>query len=168
MLSVFIIFFMVYALVYQGYPIIGNWFLNGFGMTWMPIAADYGSIPLIFLTFYEGVGCTLVATIIGIPCAIYLAEFADNRIRNIVKPSLEVLTGLPSVIMGLVGAGVVVAAITEIGGPGTGNGMLAVWLVVGIMSLPTVASISEDSIRRVPRDLKEAGPEAKSLFFSGS
>lgn len=125
-------------------------------MRWVANAGLYGAIPLVFLTFYAGVGCTIVATLIGIPCAIYLAEFADNKVRNIIKPSLEVLTGLPSIVMGLVGVGLVVAAISQAAGLGTGDGILAVWIVVGIMSLPTVASISEDAIRAVPRDLKEA------------
>jgi phosphate transport system permease protein len=125
-------------------------------MNWVANNAQYGAIPLIFLTFYAGVGCTIVATAIGIPCAIYLAEFANSRVRNIIKPSLEVLTGLPSIVMGLVGVGLVVAAISQAAGLGTGDGILAVWIVVGIMSLPTVASISEDAIRAVPKDLKEA------------
>ncbi len=151
-----IVLSMVYALFEGGYPIIRDWFLNGFGMKWMPIVGVYGALPLIFLTFYAGVGCTFVATIIGIPTAIYLAEFADNRIRNIIKPCLEVLTGIPSVILGIVGSSVVIASITMAGGPGTGSGILAVWIVVGIMSLPTVATISEDVIKAVPKDLKEA------------
>ncbi len=126
-------------------------------MNWVPIGGEFGSIPLIFLTFYAGVGCTIVATVIGIPCAIYLAEFADIRVRNIIKPSLEVLTGLPSIVMGLVGAALVINAISMAAGPeAKSGGILAVWLVVGVMSLPTVASISEDAIRSVPKDLKEA------------
>jgi phosphate transport system permease protein len=146
----------VVMLLQQGYPIISQWTLHGFGMNWAPTAGMYGTLPLIFLTFYAGAGCTILATIIGIPCAIYLAEFAENRTRNIIKPSLEVLTGLPSIIMGLVGVSLVIPTIGKVGGPGTGYGILAVWIVVGIMSLPTVATISEDAIRAVPKELKEA------------
>ncbi len=154
--SALIVLSIDFSLVQQGSPIITDWIFHGFGMKWSPNSGSYGAIPLIFLTFYAGVGCTIVATAIGIPCAMYLAEFADTRIRNIIKPSLEVLTGLPSIVMGLVGAGRVIVAISKAAGPGTGSGLLAVWLVVGIMSLPTVASISEDAIRAVPKDLKEA------------
>jgi phosphate transport system permease protein len=156
-ISIVIVLSIVYALVQQGYPIIQGWVLNGFGMRWMSNIGEYGSIPLIFLTFYAGIGCTLIATIIGIPCAIYLSEFADSRIRNIIKPSLEVMAGLPSVVMGLVGVALVVTTIWEATGQTNGGyGILAVWIVVGIMSLPTVASISEDAIRSVPKDLREA------------
>jgi phosphate transport system permease protein len=125
-------------------------------MVWQPSVGTYGAIPLIFLTFYAGIGCTIVAALIGIPCAIYLSEFADRKIRNIIKPSLEIMAGFPSVIIGLAGIYIVVTTIGLISGPGTGEGILAVWIVVGIMSLPTVASISEDAIRSVPQDLREA------------
>lgn len=155
--SIVIVFAIIIFLINGGYPIIKDWFLHGFGMRWLPDIGYYGSIPLIFLTFYGGIGCTLVATAIGFPTAIYLSEFANMKIRNIIKPSLEVLTGIPSVVMGLVGAALVVKAIWESTGQvNTGPGLLAVWIVVGIMSVPTVASISEDSIRAVPKELKEA------------
>jgi phosphate transport system permease protein len=147
---------MVLSLLYEGFPVISDWFLYGLGMSWAPTNGSYGAIVLIFLTFYAGIGCTAVATLIGIPTAIYLAEFADNRLRNIVKPSLEVLTGVPSVIFGLVGLAIIASAISTTAGPGTGYGMLPVWIVVGIMSLPTVASISEDAIKAVPKELREA------------
>jgi ABC-type phosphate transport system permease subunit len=154
--SAIVVLSIVYALLQGGYPIITNWIFHGFGMNWVPNMASYGAIPLIFLTFYGAIGCTIVATVIGIPTAIYLAEFSDNRLRNIIKPCLEVLTGLPSVVLGLVGMGIIVTSIGVIAGPGTGSGILAVWIVVGAMSLPTVATISEDAIKRVPKDLKEA------------
>jgi phosphate transport system permease protein len=60
------------------------------------------------------------------------------------------------VVIGLVGVAVISASIAVVTGPGTGNGVLAIWIVVGVMSLPTVATISEDAIKRVPKDLKEA------------
>ena len=155
-ISVVAVLAIFYSLGYDGYPIISDWLLNGFGMRWIPHGGIYGATPLIINTFNAGIGCTVIATIIGIPTAIYLAEFANNRLRNIVKPCLEILTGFPSIILGIVGASIVVGAISTIGGPGTGGGLLAVWIVVGIMSLPTVATISEDAIKAVSKDLKEA------------
>jgi phosphate transport system permease protein len=125
-------------------------------MQWISHQGIYGPIPLAINTFNAGIGCTVVATIIGIPTAIYLAEFADNRLRNIIKPSLEILTGFPSIILGIVGVTIIVEAISTVAGPTAGGGLLAVWIVVGIMSLPTVATISEDAIRAVSKDLKEA------------
>jgi phosphate transport system permease protein len=76
------------------------------------------------------------------------------RFRNIVKPSLEILSGFPSVVIGLVGFVLVVELLVNL--TGRGVSMLAAWIVVGVMSLPTVASISEDAIRAVPHEFKEA------------
>jgi phosphate transport system permease protein len=144
----------MYAVTYGGYPVIANWLAYGFGMEWLPLSGEYGVIPLVFTTFYLGIGATALAAVIGIPCAIYLAEFADMRFRSIIKPSLEILTGVPSVVIGLVGFVLIVNVLVNL--TGVGSSMLAAWIVVGVMSLPTVASISEDAIRAVPHDLKEA------------
>jgi phosphate transport system permease protein len=145
------IFIMV---VYIGYPVIADWFLHGFGMNWSPTTGQFGIIRYLYSTLYVGIGATVIATVLGLPCAIYLAEFADRKLRNVVKPSLEALTGFPSVIIGLIGF----ALITEIirVSFGDGIGVLAAWIILGIMSLPHVASISEDSIRTVPHELREA------------
>jgi len=84
-----------------------------------------------------------------------LAEFANARLRNIIKPALEMLTGFPSVVIGVVGYTVVCLAIVEyLHSPE--YTVLAAWIVLGVMSLPTIASVSEDSLRAVPNDLKEA------------
>ena len=144
------------ALVSEGASYILDWFLNGFGMIWNPIYNSYGINILIFNTFYAGIGCIAFATIIGLPTAIYLAEFADTKLRNIVKPCLEVLTGFPSVIIGIIGAVIVLSAINTIGGSTAGGGILAIWIVLGTMSIPTVVTISEDAIKAVTKDLKEA------------
>ena len=150
---VFLIFFMV---VYIGYPIIADWLLNGFGMSWSPTSGKFGILPYMYSTLYVGIGATLIATLLGLPCAIYLAEFANRKIRNIVKPSLEALSGFPSVVMGLVGFALLLGIIRTSFNVGSGYGVLAAWIVLGIMSLPHVASIAEDSIRAVPRELREA------------
>jgi len=154
--SIGIVFLIVFYVTYLGYPIIADWFLHGFGLRWSPTGDEFGIIPAIFSTIYVGIGATAIAAIIGIPCAIYLAEFADAKLRNVIKPSLEMLTGLPSVIMGLIGLIIVVGMIERATGASTGTGVLAAWIVLGIMCIPHVASISEDSIRAVPNDLKEA------------
>ena len=155
--SIAIVFLIIAFLFREGFPVIHDWFLHGFGMIWNPSSGLFGSIPLIFLTFYGGIGCTIVATVIGFPCAIYLAEFADMKIRNVLKPTLEILAGFPSIVMGVVGVALVVTLIrTATSSASNGFGILAVWLVVGVMAVPTVASISEDAIRAVPKELKEA------------
>jgi phosphate ABC transporter permease protein PstC len=157
--SIGVIFFIVFSVVQQGYSQIVDWFAHGFGMQWIPDPnlGPYGITPLIFSTLYVGFGGALVATAIGLPCAIYLAEFANKRVRNVVKPALEMLTGFPSVVMGVVGLTVVCFTISRYLTPTTkGYGALAAWIVLGVMSLPTIASVSEDALKSVPQELKEA------------
>jgi phosphate transport system permease protein len=147
--SIGIVFFIVGYMFWLGYPDIANWL--GFGFK--------GMIPLMYNTLYVGIGGTLLGAAIGIPCAIYLAEFADMRIRNMVKPTLEVLNGFPSVVLGMVGYALVCFTIQRYtGGPIIGSFycILAAWIVLGIMSLPLIASVSEDSLRAVPQDQREA------------
>jgi len=155
--SIGVVFFIIFSVLQEGYPQIIDWFLHGFGMTWTPAIGPYGIIPFIFATVYVGLGATLVAIAIGLPCAVYLSEFADMRLRNIVKPTLEMLTGFPSVVMGVVGFTVVCFTFQRyLGGSANGYGVLAAWIVLGVMCLPTIASVSEDALRAVPQDLREA------------
>ena len=154
--SIGVIFFIVFSVVQEGYPQIIGWFAHGFGMVWNPGPyGPYGVTPFIFATLYVGLGGALFAAAIGLPCAVYLTEFANIRVRNVIKPALEMLTGFPSVVMGVVGFTVVCFAINRYFG-GTGYCVLAAWIVLGVMSLPTIASVSEDALRAVPQDLKEA------------
>ena len=156
--SIAVIFFIVYSFIREGYAQIGDWFAHGFGMVWNPGPyGPYGITPLIFSTLYVGFGGAFVALAIGLPCAVYLTEFANTRLRNVVKPALEMLTGFPSVVMGVVGFTVVCFAINRYdSNVPSGYCVLAAWIVLGIMSLPTIASVSEDALRAVPNDLKEA------------
>jgi len=135
---------------FEGYPAIANWVLHGF---------DY-LIPYIFNTLYVGVGAIVVATAIGLPTAIYLAEFSGSRLRNIVKPSMETLSGVPSIVMGVVGAFLIAPVIVAYFGGTTGltSGLcdMTAWIVLAIMSLPFVVSIAEDSLRAVPSSYREA------------
>jgi len=154
--SIAVIFFIVYSFIREGYSQIVDWFGHGFGMTWNPGPyGPYGITPFIFSTLYVGFGGAFVALAIGLPCAVYLTEFANTRLRNVIKPALEMLTGFPSVVIGVVGFTVVCFTIQRYFG-GTGFCVLAAWMVLGVMSLPTIASVSEDALRAVPNDLKEA------------
>jgi len=157
--SIIIVFYIIGEVAYVGWPQVSSWVTNGFGMKWQPSAIEgqgvYGIIPYMFSTTYAGVGAILIGALIGLPCAIYLAEFSNEKLRNIVKPALEMLTGFPSVVIGLVGFTLLCATLYKYLGP-PGTTMLAAWLVLGIMSLPTIASISEDALRAVPQDQREA------------
>jgi phosphate transport system permease protein len=148
--SIGIVFFIVGYMVWSGFPVIVDWFAHGFGEN-----STSNILPYMFATVYVGLGGTIVGIIIGLPCAIYLAEFANMRIRNMIKPTLEVLNGFPSVIIGLVGFVIICSQIGRYF-YGTMGSVLAGWIVLGVMSLPLIACGSEDSIRAVPAEFKEA------------
>jgi ABC-type phosphate transport system permease subunit len=104
---------------------------------------------------------TILGALIGIPVAIYLAEFSSSRLRNTLRPAIEVLNGFPSIIMGMLVLVLFCFAIMARYGvntmySGSGLSLLAAMIVIGIMSIPIIVSISEDSLRAVPNELREA------------
>jgi len=147
--SIGIVFFIVVYMIDLGYPVIINWFAYGFE------SGVFNIVPYMFDSLYLALGGTLLGVAIGLPCAIYLAEFADMRLRNMVKPTLEVLNGFPSVIIGVLGFTLLCTQLHRFGLSGQ-LCLLVGWVVLGVMSLPLIASVSEDSIRAVPHDLREA------------
>jgi len=126
-----------------------------FGAKWYPSKDTFG-----ILTMLAGsVVTTLLALAIAMPlalgCAIFLAEVAPPHIRNIVRPAVELLVGIPSVVYGLVGMLILCPVIARLSGTGSGSSVLAAAVVLAIMVLPTITSISEDSLRAVPARYKE-------------
>lgn len=126
-----------------------------FGTKWYPSHEAFG-----ILTMLAGsVAATLLALVIAVPlavgCAIFLAEVAPPHIRNITRPAVELLIGIPSVVYGLVGMIVLCPVIANLSGTGSGSSVLAAAIVLAIMVLPTITSISEDSLRAVPYQYKE-------------
>jgi phosphate transport system permease protein len=132
---------------------------NVFGAeTWNPRQGDFGLRPLIVATLIvTGVGM-LVAVPLGLGAAIYLSEFARPRLRATLKPILEVLAGVPSVVLGFFALGWIAPHIVAnlFGDEHKGGSMLAAGIGVGILAIPLVASVSEDAMRAVPNALREA------------
>jgi phosphate transport system permease protein len=124
-----------------------------FGINWSPTNSQFGVLPMIIGSLAVTLGSMILAVPLGIACAILLAEVAPLRVRQILRPAVELLVGIPSVIFGLVGIGVIVPAIRQIGG--TGYSIAAACIVLMAMVLPTIISISDDSLRAVPRKYKE-------------
>ena len=128
------------------------------GTRWAPTFADsdFGVLPLITGTFWTTVIGLAIAVPFGLGAAVYLAEYADSRVRKVFKPVLEVLAGIPSVVYGyfaltFVGP-VVLKGLLDIN-VGTFS-VLAAGLVLGVMIIPTVASLSEDAMSAVPQSLR--------------
>jgi phosphate transport system permease protein len=120
-----------------------------FGTEWRPGLEKYGILVMVVGSLQVTAGALILAVPLGIACAILLAEVAPLRVRQVIRPAVELLVGIPSVVYGLVGMVLLVPAIRE------HFSVLAASMVLTAMVLPTIISISEDSIRAVPATYKE-------------
>jgi phosphate transport system permease protein len=153
--SFLVLLAIIFFILREGLPAFAQiGFLNFvFGLDWSPSNSQYGILPMIVGSLAVTFGSLILAVPLGIACAILLAEVAPNRVRRILRPAVELLVGIPSVIYGLVGMLVIVPTIRQIGG--SGYSILAACIVLMAMVLPTIISISDDSIRAVPPKYKE-------------
>jgi phosphate transport system permease protein len=130
-----------------------------FGKEWFPTAqpsAQFGAFSLITGTLWVSLWAILISLPLGLSVAIYMAEIANPKVRSILKPVIELLAGIPSVVYGFFGLIVIVPLIQKIFNLPVGETALAGSLILAIMALPTIISISEDAIRTTPRAMKEA------------
>lgn len=126
---------------------------------WFPTAqpaAQLGVLPLILGTLWVSLGAILIALPLGLSTSIYMAEIASPKVRNILKPLVELLAGIPSVVYGFFGLVIIVPGIQKLFDLPVGETALAGSIVLGIMALPTIITISEDALRTTPRAMKEA------------
>lgn len=125
---------------------------------WTPLfeKAEYGVLPLIAGTFTISAIAVLVAIPLGLTVAIYLSEFASHRVRETVKPFLELLEGVPTIVYGYFALLFVTPLLQKIIPGLPGFNMLSPGIVIGIMITPYVASVSEDAMRAVPMAMREA------------
>ena len=129
------------------------------GKEWYPTStpsAQFGLLPLILGTFWVSLGAILLALPFGLAVAVYLAEIASMRVRNVLKPLIELLAGIPSVVYGFFGLVVIVPFLQQTFGLPVGETALAGSIILAIMALPTIITVAEDSMRTVPRAMKEA------------
>ena len=129
------------------------------GTKWTPLftSKGFGVLRLISGTLLIGLGAACVALPLGTLTAIYLSEYATPKIRSVLKPMVEVLSGIPTVVYGYFALTFVSPFIKEYLYPEAGPYMaISAIIVVGIMIVPIVASISDDALRAVPRELREA------------
>lgn len=127
------------------------------GQTWAPSAADplYGIFPLIVGTLLVTLGAMVFAVPLSIGTAVYIAELASPRVKSILKPAIELLAGIPSVVFGFFGLIVLTDFIRVVFDLPTGETWFAASILLGIMALPTIISVSEDAITAVPREYRE-------------
>lgn len=130
-----------------------------FGTKWAPLLVprSYGVLPLLGGTLMIVIGSALVAVPIGLASAIFLSEYASERLRGIVKPILEILAGVPTVVYGYFALTTVTPVLRAIVPSTQIFNAASAAIVVGIMILPMVASLCDDALRAVPKSLREAG-----------
>lgn len=126
------------------------------GMKWDPNNNIFGVFYMIVGSLLATLGAVVLGVPIGLMTAVFIAELAPKRIVSIMKPGIELLAGIPSVIYGAFGLGIIVPLINKISPTGQGQSLLAVICVLTIMVLPTIISLSESSIRAVPKSYREA------------
>ncbi|MBU4566456.1 MAG: phosphate ABC transporter permease subunit PstC [Desulfarculus sp.] len=129
-----------------------------FGEFWYPTydPADFGILPLIAGSMAVTVISSAIAVPLGVGAALYLGEVAGHRTREILKPAVELLASLPSVVLGFVGMVVIAPLMQQWWDIPTGLNILNASMMLAIMAIPTIASISEDALHAVPKDLVEA------------
>ncbi|MCI5560879.1 MAG: phosphate ABC transporter permease subunit PstC [Phocaeicola sp.] len=129
------------------------------GMQWMPTATpapQFGVLPLIGGTLLVSIVAILIALPLGLGVAIYLSELASRRMRGILKPVIELLAGIPSVVYGFFGLIVLVPLVQDLFGLPVGETAFTGSLILAIMALPTIITVAEDAMRNTPRAMRES------------
>jgi phosphate transport system permease protein len=157
--AVIVVVFILLFLLRDGYVIFEKAGVLTFlsGATWAPTAVEplYGIFPLIVGTLLVTIGAMVFAVPLSIGCAIYISELASPRVKQVLKPAVELLAGIPSVVYGFFGLIVLTNFIRVTFDLPTGETWLAASVLLGIMALPTIISVSEDAISSVPHEYKE-------------
>ncbi len=128
------------------------------GMEWAPTAKSpkYGMLPLIISTTLVTLGAMIIAIPLGIGTAAFISEYAGPRLKNILKPTIEMLAAIPSVVIGFLGIVVVGPSIANVADLPNGLNALNGAILLAIMALPTIITVAEDAIHAVPKAYKEA------------
>jgi phosphate transport system permease protein len=159
LLAVITVFFILAFLVWDGIPAFTEIGPLPFlaGETWNPTLDPpaFGILPLIVGTLLVTIGSMVIAVPLSIATAIYVSELAPYRVKLVVKPAIELLAGIPSVVYGFFGLVVLVEWLRVSFAVPSGESMLAGSILLGIMALPTIISVSEDAITSVPREFRE-------------
>ncbi|HPK53492.1 MAG TPA: phosphate ABC transporter permease subunit PstC [Smithellaceae bacterium] len=160
LISVIILGLIVFSLFREGLPIFKKTSVYDFifGMEWYPTADPplFGIFPLIVGSVVVTFFATLIAVPLGVLSAVYISEIAPRAIKEILKSSIELLAGLPSVVLGFFGMVVVAPWMQETFDLPTGLNIVNAAVILAIMAVPTISSIAEDALYAVPREFKEA------------
>ncbi len=153
--TIFIVGLIFYFLLREGLPTFFDIPLRQlFGSRWYPIEGIFGLWPLLFGSILVTVGAVVIAVPLGLTTAIYLGEIAPPWQREILKPLIEVLAGIPSIVLGFLGWVALAPLVQNLGAP-TGLTAFTGALILAYMALPTIISISEDALYAVPKEYRD-------------
>ena len=155
--SIIIVLFIFIFLMKEGaFAFLENGVFNFiFGTKWRMETGTYGIAPLIIGSSLVTIGAVGFAIVFGIPSAIFLSELAPPRIGNILKPTVELLNSIPSIVYGFIGVVLLLTSLRNTFDMIDGHSFLAGSILLGVMALPTIITISDDAITAVPKDLRE-------------
>ena len=160
LVAVAFVLFISFYLVLSGLPAIREIGLGDFllGRTWASTAAEpaFGILPFILTSVYGTAGAILLGVPVGFLTAVFLAKVAPPRVAALVRPAVDLLAGIPSVVYGLIGMMVLVPAVRELFHLPDGASLFCAMLVLAVMILPSIISVSETALRAVPREYEEA------------
>jgi phosphate transport system permease protein len=150
--------FLIFAfLLREGLPAFAEVPLDNLLATrWYPIEGHYGLLPLLFGSLLVTIGAALIAMPIGLLTAIFIAEIAPRWLREILKPMIEVVAGIPSVVLGFFGIVMLSSVVRETLNLPTGLTAFTGSLILAYMALPTIVSVAEDALDAVPRSYRDA------------
>jgi len=140
------------------------------GTSWKPLEGLFGILPMIVGSIYVTAGGLLFGVSIGILCAVFMARFCPEKLYKIIKPPIELLAGIPSIVYGFFGLVVLVPMVRSMLG-GSGKNILTASIMLGIMILPTIIGVAEASIRAVPESYYEGAlglgaTHERAVFFA--
>ncbi|MGD0918762.1 MAG: phosphate ABC transporter permease subunit PstC [Thermodesulfobacteriota bacterium] len=161
LLAILILLSIFSLLFVKGFPAIRELGWRSFfsSSVWNPTSYStprYGILSLITSTLMVTFGALVIAVPLGVACAAFISQVASPRIREILKPAVEILAGIPSVVVGFLGIILVNPLIAKVFGISNGLNALNGSILLAVMSLPTIISLSEDALRAVPKTYKEA------------
>lgn len=124
-----------------------------FGTEWAPENNKFGILPMIVGSIYVTIGAIIVGVPIGVLCAIFMARFCPKKLYKVLKPTIDLLAGIPSIVYGFVALSLIVPIMQNFGG--TGQNVITASILLGIMILPTITSVTEASLRAVDNSYYE-------------
>ena len=167
--TIIIIILIFIFLLKEGIPAFFKVSLTGLlARRWYPVEEMYGLLPLLVGSLLVTVGAVVIAVPLGLTTAVFLGELAPSWLREILKPVIEVLAGIPSIVLGFLGWVVLAPAIQNMGAP-TGLTAFTGSLILAYMALPTIISITEDALYAVPKEYRDGSlalwsPQWQTLY----